>query len=63
MHICIRGRSIDLELKDVRGRPSQAQIKIIDNMNKWGCEAYLVYPKDWEDIKQRIEEVISETTN
>ena len=63
MHICIRGHSIDLELKDVRGKPSQAQIKIIDNMNKWGCCAYLVYPKDWDHIKSKIEEVIDATTN
>lgn len=63
MHICIRGRSIDLELKDVRGKPSQAQIKIIDNMNNWGCSAYLVYPKDWENIQAKIEEVIDATAN
>ena len=63
MHICIGGRSIDLELKDVRGRPSQAQIKIINNMNDWGCCARLVYPRDWEDIKNEIERIIDETTN
>lgn len=59
MHICIRGHSIDLELKDVRGKPSQVQLKILDNINAWGCEGYLVYPKDWENIKKRIEEVIN----
>ena len=63
LSICIRGRSIDLELKDVRGKPSQAQLKILNNLNAWGCEAYLVYPKDWETIKKRIEEIIDETTN
>lgn len=60
MHLCIKGHSIDLELKDVRGKPSQAQIKILDNIKSWGCEAYLLYPKDWEAIKQRIEEVIND---
>lgn len=63
MHVCIAGRSIDLELKDVRGKPSAAQVKILDNLNKWGCEAYLVYPKDWDQIKARLEEVINETKN
>lgn len=61
MHICINGRSIDLELKDVRGKPSAAQIKILENINKWGCEGYLVYPKDWPTIEARLLEVIDET--
>lgn len=61
MHVCIRGKSIDLELKDVRGRPSAAQIKILSNINDWGCEGHLVYPKDWPAIEQRLEEVIDET--
>lgn len=61
MHVCIRGKSIDLELKDVRGRPSAAQIKILSNINDWGCEGYLIYPKDWPAIEQRLEEVIDET--
>lgn len=61
IHICIKGHSIDLELKDVRGKPSKVQLKILDNINAWGCEGYLVYPKDWENIKKRIEEVINAT--
>lgn len=60
MHICIRGKSIDVELKDVRGKPSQAQLKILSNINNWGCEGYLVYPKDWDSITKRIEEVIND---
>lgn len=60
MHLCIRGHSIDLELKDVRGRPSAVQVKILENMNAWGCEAYLVYPKDWPKIEKRLLEVINE---
>lgn len=60
MHICVRGKSIDLELKDVRGRPSAAQVKIIANINAWGCEGYLVYPKDWPTIEKRLLEVIND---
>lgn len=60
VHICIRGHSIDLELKDVKGKPSRVQLKILDNMNNWKCEAYLIYPKDWDFITKRIEEVINE---
>lgn len=59
MHICIRGYSIDLELKATRGKASRVQLKILDNLNAWKCEAYLVYPKDWDAIKKRIEEVIN----
>lgn len=61
MHICIKGHSIDIELKDVKGKPSRVQLKILDNMNNWQCEAYLIYPKDWSFITKRIEEVINET--
>ena len=60
MHLCIKGHSIDLELKDVHGRPSAVQVKILENINAWGCEAYLVYPKDWDMITKRIQEVIDE---
>lgn len=60
LHVCVKGHSIDLELKDVRGKPSKAQIKILDNINSWGCEGYLVYPNDWETIKRRIQEVIDD---
>lgn len=60
MHICIRGKSIDVELKDVSGKPSQAQIKILSNINDWGCEGWLVYPKDWYAITRRIEEIIND---
>lgn len=52
------GHSIDIELKDVKGKPSKVQLKILDNMNNWQCEAYLMYPKDWDFITKRIEEVI-----
>lgn len=60
MHICIRGKSIDVELKDVRGKPSMTQVKILNNINAWGCEGWLVYPKDWGAITRRIEEVIND---
>lgn len=52
---------MDIELKDVKGKPSRVQLKILDNMNNWKCEAYLIYPKDWGFITKRIEEVINET--
>lgn len=61
MHICVRGHSIDVELKDVKGKPSRVQLKILDNMNDWQCEAYLIYPKDLDFITKRINEVINET--
>ena len=60
LHICIRGHSIDIEFKDVRGKPSISQLNILSNINNWGCEGYLVYPKDWGSITKRIEEVIND---
>lgn len=61
MHLCINGHSIDLELKSDKGKPSQTQVKILENINAWGGEGYLVYPSDWDKIKKRIEDVINGT--
>lgn len=55
MHICINGYSIDVELKATKGKPSQLQLRCIEQINKSGGKALLLYPKDFEGFKEVIE--------
>lgn len=57
----IKGRAIWLEFKAAKGRPSIAQIKIVENINSWGGMARIIYPKDFDAACQLIEEVINDT--
>lgn len=58
MHICINGYSVDVELKATKGKPSQLQLRCIEQINKSGGKALLLYPKDFEEFKEVIECVI-----
>lgn len=55
MHICIKGRSIDIELKATQGVLSELQRFMIDQINGSCCEAHVMYPRDFETIKKVIE--------
>lgn len=55
MHICIHGHSIELEIKAERGRLSEIQKTMLHQINASGGYALVVYPKDFEALKQNIE--------
>lgn len=57
MHICVKGKSIEVELKASNGTPSDLQIRNIKQVNDSGGCAMLVYPKDFEKLKNIIEKV------
>lgn len=59
MHIVANGKSIDIELKAPKGRPSELQLFIINQINNSGGMALLLYPKDFEKFKAIIKEVIT----
>lgn len=59
----IKGRALWLEFKATKGKPSIPQIKIVDNINSWGGIARIIYPKDFDETCELIEEVINETKN
>lgn len=58
LHICINGYSIDVELKATKGKPSQLQLRCIEQINNSNGKALLLYPKDFEEFKGVIECVI-----
>jgi hypothetical protein len=55
MHICIHGKSIEVEIKAERGRTSNLQRQMLAQINESGGYAIVVYPKDFEAFKQNIE--------
>lgn len=54
----IKGKAIWLEFKATKGKPSIQQIRIVDNINSWGGTARIIYPKDFEDVKELLDDYI-----
>ena len=55
MHICIHGHSIEVEIKQERGRTSDLQEYMIEQINDSGGRAMVVFPKDFDEFKEIIE--------
>ncbi|MEG0324253.1 MAG: hypothetical protein RR619_09680 [Raoultibacter sp.] len=51
MHIVVRGRSLDAELKGPGGHPSPMQLRCIKYMKTSGCLAAVFWPEDFEKLK------------
>lgn len=62
MHVMIGGKSFDLELKATHGKPSTIQVKIVEQINNSLGYARIVYPKDWEEVKEELEREIQRVT-
>jgi hypothetical protein len=58
MHICIRGMSIECELKAPNGRPSELQLFMINQINTSGGMAMVVYPRDFDDFKEIVNSIL-----
>lgn len=58
MHIVVKGKSIDAEIKADNGKPSMLQLFMIDQINNCGGHAMLLYPKDFDNFKSVIERMI-----
>ena len=43
MHIVINGRSIEIEIKAPKGRASELQKHMIEQINASGCDGYVMY--------------------
>ena len=59
MHIVVKGRSIDAEIKASNGKPSELQLFMICQINASGGCAMVVYPKDFENFKKLIENYLT----
>ena len=55
MHICVRGRSIECELKAPNGTPSPLQLFMISQINESGGIGLVVYPKDFDELKKIVQ--------
>lgn len=55
MHICIKGKSIEVEIKAENGEPSDLQLFMIEQMNDAGGCALVLYPRHFEWFKNLIE--------
>lgn len=60
MHICVKGKSLEVELKAEHGRASEIQIRNIEQINESGGRGYIVYPKNFELLKDIIRGLINE---
>lgn len=58
MHVCIKGRSIEVELKAQNGRVSALQTVMINQINRSGGKAIVLKPSDFDMFKNLIEEYI-----
>lgn len=48
LHICIHGKSIEVELKKETGTPKPLQLYILEQINAAGGNGILLYPKDFD---------------
>ena len=54
---CINGHFVALEVKAENGRASELQKRNIRLINECRGKAYIVYPKDFEELKERLVEL------
>ena len=54
MHICVNGRSLELEIKAQNGHPSELQKKMVGQINTSGGAAAIIYPDDFNYVKAVI---------
>lgn len=63
MHICIKGHSLEVELKADKGRASEIQIRNIQQINDAGGCGMIIYPKDFEEFKEKVRGLINNGCN
>lgn len=54
MHIIVNGISIEVELKAPNGRPSELQKQKLNQIDKAGCIALVLYPKDFHKFQALV---------
>lgn len=57
---CIKGKFVALECKSSKGKLSELQKHEIEKIKRSGGFADCVSPKNWEDIKIKIEKMLEE---
>ena len=55
---CVNGHFVAVEVKAENGKPSELQFYHLDEIRKAGGLAFLLYPKDFEQFKQKIQNLL-----
>ncbi|MFL8968920.1 VRR-NUC domain-containing protein [Helcococcus kunzii] len=55
--VCCNGIFLGIELKAPNGKPSKLQLYNLDQIKKSGGIGILLYPKDFNKFKTRVEEI------
>ena len=63
MHICVKGMSVEAEIKAENGTPSDMQLFMIDQIRSSGGFAVVVYPSGFDKFKQFIIDLKHEKYN
>ena len=56
---CVNGRFVAGEGKAENGRPSELQLYHLDEIRKAGGHSFLLYPKDFENFKNFLENLLT----
>lgn len=59
---CVNGRFVAIEVKATNGKPSELQIWNRDKIREAGGIAIIVYPEQWDDFKDLINELVVDPT-
>ena len=57
---CVNGHFVAVEVKAENGKPSELQLYHIKQIKESGGVAYILYPKDFEKFKTKMEELKNE---
>ena len=56
---CINGHFVAVEVKAENGKPSELQLYHIEQIKKAGGYAVILYPKDFENFKKDVENLLT----
>ena len=55
---CVNGYFVAVEVKAENGKPSELQLYHLEQIENTGGLAFLLYPKDFEQFKQKIKNLL-----
>ena len=56
---CVNGKFVAVEVKAENGKPSELQLYHIEQIQKAGGYAIILYPKDFEKFKKDVESLLT----
>ena len=56
---CVNGHFVAVEVKAENGKPSELQLYHLEQIRKAGGHSFLLYPKDFENFKNFLEDLLT----